>query len=134
MSSADDFLKGDYRLISFQVLSDGQWRDLGYSGCLRYDGQGQMSAQGMRRDLPAMSKSGQRKGPGGFAYWGSVEVFPEQCRVVHHVEGCTSHPEWVGGIQERFYELEDRLLTLMVKDQNGRVTGRLRWEKHHPNQ
>ena len=125
-----DTLKGDFDLISFKVKKGDQWLDLGYEGCLRYDGAGNMSAQGMRRDLPALTANNQRKGPGGFAYWGTVTQFESEQRVEHHVTGCTSHPEWVGGIQERFYRFhENGDLDLMVRDETGQTTGILTWRR-----
>lgn len=130
MTHADTFLKGNYELLSFVIRNGDAWRDLGYIGRIHYDGAGRMSALGMRRDLPELAAAGQRRGPGGFAYWASVKAFPDEQRVEHHVEGCTTHPEWVGGIQERFYEFDDDgNLKLMVRDDDGQTTGILTWRK-----
>ena len=121
---------GEYELVSyFTFPSGGEKRDMNYIGRLSYDAFGNMVGLGMPIDLPRRAENSNERTVGGFAYWGKVSFNVEQGVVVHHVEGSPMVPGWVGGDNVRYYEFEDGLLKLSLKDAQGRITATLAWRK-----
>lgn len=121
---------GDYTLISYVTFPEaGSAVDMSYVGRLSYDSAGNMSGLGMPSDLPEREREAGGRLTGGFAYWGKVTVDDEKKIVVHHVEGSPLMPSWVGGDNVRFYEFEDDLLRLSLKNAEGRTTATLTWRR-----
>lgn len=120
---------GQYELVSFiRYRADGSEDDAQYIGILRYDQFGNMSAQGMPKNLPEQAKANQQQS-GGFAYWGGVSYDLSDNRVIHHVQGAPMNGSWVGQDNIRFFEFEDDLLKLSLKDGQGRITATLTWRR-----
>ena len=125
---------GHYELVLFQQFPrNSEAIDLDYVGRIMYDGFGNMSAQGMPRDLPTRPREPGERLQGGFAYFGSVSFDLENNIVVHHVEGSPTRGSWVGQDNVRYYEFSDGLLKLSLKDSDGRVTSTLSWRKYSLN-
>ena len=123
-------LVGDYTLISYVTFPEaGPAVDMSYVGRLSYDSAGNMSGLGMPSGLPEREREAGSRLTGGFAYWGKVTVDDEKKIVVHHVEGSPLMPSWVGGDNVRFYEFEDDLLRLSLKNAEGRTTATLTWRR-----
>ena len=121
---------GDYTLISYVAFPEaGAAVDMAYVGRLSYDSAGNMSGLGMPSGLPEREREAGGRLTGGFAYWGKVTVDDEKKIVVHHVEGSPLMPSWVGGDNVRFYEFEDDLLRLSLKNAEGRTTATLTWRR-----
>jgi lipocalin-like protein len=86
-------------------------------GILTYDPGGNMSAQVMRADRPAVTSMGDIDAamagawPGYIAYFGTYEI-DERARVVRHRVIGSVFPAWVGGEHARRFALEGELLTL----------------------
>lgn len=121
---------GDWVLVSYvQFPAQGEPVDMQYIGRLSYDAFGNMSGLGMPLDLPERAAAGNGPVTGGFAYWGRVSYDPATQRVIHHVEGSPMIPRWVGQDNIRFYEFIDDLLTLSLRDDNGRTTATLTWRR-----
>ena len=121
---------GDYTLISYVTLPEaGPAVDMSYVGRLSYDSAGNMSGLGMPSGLPEREREAGSRLTGGFAYWGKVTVDDEKKIVVHHVEGSPLMPSWVDGDNVRFYEFEDDLLRLSLKNAEGRTTATLTWRR-----
>ena len=121
---------GDYTLISYVAFPEaGAAVDMAYVGRLSYDSAGNMSGLGMPSGLPECEREAGGRLTGGFAYWGKVTVDDEKKIVVHHVEGSPLMPSWVGGDNVRFYEFEDDLLRLSLKNAEGRTTATLTWRR-----
>ena len=121
---------GDYTLISYVTFPEaGAAVDMSYVGRLSYDRAGNMSGLGMPSGLPEREREAGGRLTGGFAYWGKVTVDDEKKIVVHHVEGSPLMPSWVGGDNVRFYEFEDDLLRLSLKNAEGRTTATLTWRR-----
>lgn len=120
---------GDWELESYVVFPEqGSARDMDYVGYLSYDEHGNMAGLGMPRNLPQqVDNGGQNRA--GFAYWGGVTVDAQNERVIHHVQGSPTQPQWVGGDNIRFYEFEGGLLKLSLKDAEGRVSATLTWRR-----
>jgi hypothetical protein len=122
--------QGDYELVSyFQFPETGDPIDMNYVGRLSYDGLGNMSGQGMPRDLPERSEASEQPITGGFAYWGKVSFDLGASLVIHHVEGSPTAPAWVGGDNVRHFEFSDGLLKLSLKNSMGRTSATLSWRK-----
>ena len=122
---------GDFELISYVAFAaDGSGRDMNYIGRLSYDRFDNMAGLGMPKDLPDRAENTSERTIGGFAYWGGVSWDVEQGTVTHHVEGSPMVPQWVGGDNVRYYEfITDDLLSLTVKNDQGRITGTLTWRR-----
>lgn len=121
---------GDYTLISYVTFPEaGPAVEMSYVGKLSYDSAGNMSGLGMPSGLPEREREAGGRLTGGFAYWGKVTVDDEKKIVVHHVEGSPLMPSWVGGDNVRFYEFEDDLLRLSLKNAEGRTTATLTWRR-----
>jgi len=100
------------------------------------DGKGHFSAQIMRRDRPRFGgvptyEQLQAIFGGYIAYFGTTEVDEEKGIRINHVEG-SLNPNWVGGDQIRFYELDGDRITFKtppMKVGDIQVTGVLVWER-----
>lgn len=122
---------GDFELVSYVAFAaDGTERDMNYIGRLSYDKFDNMAGLGMPKDLPERAENASERTIGGFAYWGSVSWDIDAGTVIHHVEGSPMVPQWVGGDNVRYYEfISDDLLSLTVKNDQGRKTGTLTWRR-----
>ena len=121
---------GHYELVKYEsYLANGQTRDMDYIGRIMYDEFGNMSAIGMPRSLPTSVRDDGAPPRGGFAYWGSVRFELDDGIVVHEVEGSPTRGTWVGEDNIRYFEFRDGLLTLSLKNGEGRTTGTLFWRK-----
>jgi len=122
---------GHYELVSFiQYPEQGGEIDMNYTGRIMYDAHGNMSAQGMPRDLPERAAASSERVRGGFAYWGSVSFDLENDIVIHHVEGSPTRGSWVGEDNIRHFEFTEEYLKLSIRDESGRTTGTLTWKKY----
>lgn len=137
-------LVGVWRLVSseFRTSSGGVIYPLGEDalGQAIFTETGFMSGQLMRQDRPKFASGSQASGTpeemaaalrGYIAYYGSCEIDVEKQTLTTHVEG-SLYPNWVGGLQVRFYQLDDNQLTLRtppitVGDEE--ITGVLAWER-----
>lgn len=122
---------GDWELVSFvSFRENGEAVDNDYIGRIVYDEHGNMSAVGMPRSLvERAAASGDELPRAGFAYFSTYDVHPEDGRVVHHVIGSPMNPRWVNTDLVRYFEFEDGLLKLSLRDEQGRVTGTLTWRR-----
>lgn len=115
---------GTWRLVSseFRTSSGAVLYPLGEDaqGVVIFTDQGYMSAQLMRRDRPLFAAGDQASGTpeeiqaallGYVAYCGHCEIDVAQQKLTTHVEG-SLFPNWVGGTQERYYELHGDELVL----------------------
>ena len=133
-------LIGAWELVNYEIIAaDGAKRPGAYvRGQITYDASGRMSAQLMNSANKAeaspntddLRAAAYRRYLG---YYGPFVVDEAKGFVTHIVEG-SSNPSWVGSRQVRFYALSDdnAQLTLMLKDQNGRVTQSLVWKRLRP--
>ena len=133
-------LVGAWELVNYEIIAaDGAKRPGAYDrGQITYDASGRMSAQLMNSANKAeaspntddLRAAAYRRYLG---YYGPFVVDEAKGFVTHIVEG-SSNPSWVGSRQVRFYALSDdnAQLTLMLKDQNGRVTQSLLWKRLRP--
>ena len=131
---------GCWKLVSYEVrTADGKvLYPLGPDpiGISINDGKGRFSAQIMRRDRPRFEGTPtyeqlQAAYGGYIAYFGATEVDEEKGVRINHVEG-SLNPNWVGGDQIRFYELEGDRLTFKtppMKFSDIEVTAVLVWER-----
>lgn len=127
---------GNWELVSFESFpADGPPVDNDYIGRILYDDRGNMSGIGMPRSLPSRAAEANQGGQGeilraGFAYFSTYEIFPEDSRVVHTVIGSPMNPSWTGTELVRYYEFSpDGLLSLSIRNPDGRVTGTLIWRR-----
>lgn len=115
---------GTWRLLSCQSRNDTGETRLTYGenpfGRLQYDPVGNMSALLSRRDRPPLPSADrfaasaaeiQASLRGFLAYCGTYEFFPADGYALHRVQG-SSIPNWVGGVQKRFYVLDGSRLTI----------------------
>ena len=118
---------GHWRLVSFENFAeDGTANPRAMTGRIMYDGRGNMSAQLMPKGENLEGES--RRTKGYVAYFGSYEIDTKAERVTHRPEGSNIFP-WVGGELPRYYGFVDGNLTLSLKNDEGRVTGTLTWER-----
>jgi hypothetical protein len=101
---------------------------------------GYMSGQLMRQGRPEFASGSQASGTpeemaaalqGYVAYYGTCEIDVGKQTLTTHVEG-SLYPNWVGGFQMRFYQINDRQLTLKtppIAMGEEEVTGVLVWER-----
>ena len=122
---------GDYELVRYVTFyEDGSERDMGYIGRLSYDRFDNMAGLGMPIDLPLRASESSERTIGGFGYWGKVSWDLDIGTVTHHVVGSPMVPRWVGGDNVRYFEfIEEDLLALSIKNDQGRVTGTLTWRR-----
>ncbi len=132
-------LVGNWRLISYETLDEAGRRGRPYGdavGRLTYDAHGNMAGQVMRPDrAPVTYGEGSAQQVraaylGYIAYFGTYEVAPDGCSIVHRVQG-SLNPAWVGGNQLRAIRFEgDRLvLQAEVEKGGGVVRHQLTWER-----
>ncbi|MGH8595803.1 MAG: lipocalin-like domain-containing protein [Gammaproteobacteria bacterium] len=137
---------GAWRLREACALTDDGTRTpspLGerVQGQIMYDAAGNMSAQLMAVDRPRFSARTPDETPAAefkaaflsfTSYWGTYRI-DEAARTVTHTVIGASAPSWPGSEQLRYYELNDRLLTLKTPPIRGRdgvkQVQMLVWEK-----
>ena len=138
-------LAGVWRLVSSQFRTSGGEviYPLGEDalGQAIFTETGFMSGQLMRQGRPQFASGNQASGTaqemeaalqGYVAYYGTCEVDVEKQTLTTHVEG-SMYPNWVGGFQTRFYQLDDKQLTLTtppITIGDEEITGVLVWERH----
>jgi hypothetical protein len=122
---------GNWELVSYVSFNaEGQETDMNYIGRITYDDRGNMSAVGMPRDLPDRPRvQGEPTPRAGFAYFARVSVDVADERVTHHVVGSPMNPAWVGTDLIRYYEFSEDRLALSIRNDAGRVTGTLTWQR-----
>jgi lipocalin-like protein len=130
-------LSGHWRLVTFVNFDEsGTSRDAGYEGGrITYDEAGNMSAQLTRVNRRALSQpptEAERAAAYSsyIAYYGKVTIDPAESKVTHHVEGSVN-PNWVKTDLVRYYEFspDSKRLMLSIQNAQGRVTGKLTWER-----
>ena len=128
---------GHWRLVKFENFDEkGVARDAGYeSGRIMYDAAGNMSAQLMRtgrKPLPQPPTDTDRAAAYGtfVAYYGNYTIDAATSKVTHSVEGALN-PNWVKTTLTRWYAFspDSNRLMLSLKNDAGRVTGTLTWER-----
>ncbi len=128
---------GHWRLVTFENVDEkGVARLAPYAGGrLMYDAGGNMSAQLMRSDRkPMSSPSNETERAAAYAtytaYYGKYTIDAAAGTVTHHVEGSVN-PNWVKTDLVRWYQFANNgnVLTLSIKNPEGRVTGTLTWER-----
>lgn len=126
-----DRFTGHYELVSFiRFPEEGGEVDTNYEGRIMYDGNGNMSAIGMPKDLPARAAQSEETVRGGFAYYGTVSLDLDNGIIIHHVQGSPTRGSWDGEDNVRYFEwTEDGLLKLSMKDDSGRTIGTLTWRR-----
>ncbi len=109
-------------------------------GLLIYTATGHMAVQLLRANRPVFAAGDPYQGTteeikaafeGYIAYFGSYEVNDVEGIVTHHVHGA-SFPNWIGGDQQRFFELTGNQLILSsppILAGNSTLTGVLIWER-----
>ena len=122
---------GNYELVTFESFRpDGEVVPRDYVARIMYDPLGNMSAIGMPNDLPQRAEaSGDERTVGGFAYFGRAEIDIAAGTVTHQVIGAPLNPGLVGVGRVRHYEFDGDLLTLSIKNDDGRITGQLIWRR-----
>lgn len=149
MNSIKDKLLGTWILKSSEFRrSDGQIvYPLGEDakGLVIYDAHEYFAAQLMSAYRPSFASNDREKGTpeelkaafeGYLGYFGKYEIDEGQAHVVHHVLG-SSFPNWEGGEQVRFFELDSEYLTLKTPPLTVggvSIVGVLTWERagNHP--
>ena len=137
-------LAGVWRLVSSQFRTSGGEviYPLGEDalGQAIFTETGFMSGQLMRQGRPQFASGNQASGTaqemeaalqGYVAYYGTCEVDVEKQTLTTHVDG-SMYPNWVGGFQTRFYQLDDKHLTLTtppITIGEEEITGVLVWER-----
>lgn len=137
-------LAGVWRLVSSQFRTSGGEviYPLGEDalGQAIFTETGFISGQLMRQGRPQFASGNQASGTaqemeaalqGYVAYYGTCEVDVEKQTLTTHVEG-SMYPNWVGGFQTRFYQLNDKQLTLTtppITIGEEEITGVLVWER-----
>lgn len=126
-----DRFTGHYELVSYVTFREGgEVVDMEYLGRIMYDGEGNMSAIGMPKNLPERARNATENVRAGFAYWASVSFELDRGVVIHHVEGSPTRGSWPGVDNVRFFEFtDDGLLKLSLKNEAGRTTGTLTWRR-----
>ena len=130
-------LVGAWELVNYEIIAaDGTKRPGAYDrGQISYDASGRMSAHLMNSSnkadaTPQTDELRAQAYRRYLGYYGPFVVDEAKGFVTHIVDG-SSNPSWVGSRQVRYYALSDdnAQLTLMLKDQNGRVTQSLVWKR-----
>lgn len=125
-------LAGNWELVIYESFpAAGGSVDNRYIGRIMYDMAGNMSAIGMPIDFPAR-RAADPESPSsqGFAYFATIELFPDEDRIVHNVVGSPTAAGWPGTGLVRYYEFEgDDILRLSIRNAEGRVTGTLTWRR-----
>lgn len=133
-------LVGAWELVSYEIIAgDGARRPGAYDrGQISYDSSGRMSAHLMNsankaEQAPQTDELRAAAYRRYLGYYGPFVVEEAKGIVTHIVDG-SSNPSWVGSRQVRHYELskDNAQLTLMLKDESGRVTQALVWRRARP--
>lgn len=104
-------------------------------GILIYTADGSMAVQMLVADRPALNTEDPVGGSTEeraqaystcLSYFGSYEVTANA--VIHHVDAAL-FPNWSNSTQARPYVLDNGRLILQVKDDSGRVTNEIIWER-----
>lgn len=128
---------GHWRLVKFENFDEqGVARDAGYeSGRIMYDAAGNMAAQLMRSGRKPLSQpSTEAERAAAYstfvAYYGKYTIDPATSKVTHAVEGALNI-NWVKTDLVRYFEFsaDGRQLKLSLRNEPGRVTGTLTWER-----
>ena len=136
-ASVKDRLVGSWELVNYEIIAaDGTKRPGAYDrGQISYDASGRMSAHLMHsankaEQTPQTDEARATAFRRYLGYYGPFVVDEAKGIVTHIVEG-SSNPSWVGSRQVRYYELsaDNQLLTLSVRNADGRVTGSLVWKR-----
>jgi hypothetical protein len=127
-TDSQKLLIGTWRLLSCEAhLADGRiLYPFGRNprGRLNYDQDGNMAGQVMNPDRPHFAAADKSLGSpdeirrafaGYEAYFGSYRISDDGVAIHHTIEGAL-FPNWVGGIQIRFFRLEGRTLELRTAD------------------
>ncbi len=122
---------GNYELVTYELFrADGEVVAMDYVGRIMYDADGNMSAIGMPNALPELDRaSSDGRVRRGFAYFGTFEIDTEEGSVTHHLIGSPVAARSVGDGWVRYYEFDGDMLTLSIKNDEGRVTGQLTWKR-----
>ncbi len=122
---------GNYELLKYESFrSTGEVVPRDYVARIMYDAHGNMAAIGMPNDLPELDRaSGDERLRRGFAYFGKFEIDTEEGTVTHHLVGSPASARSVGEGWVRYYEFDGDLLTLSIKNAEGRITGQLTWKR-----
>lgn len=122
---------GNYELVNYESFpSAGEVVPRDYVARIMYDAYGNMAAIGMPNDLPELDRaSGDERVRRGFAYFGTFEIDTEEGTVTHHLIGSPASARSVGEGWVRYYEFDGDLLTLSIKNADGRITGQLTWKR-----
>ena len=130
----DSRFVGTWELVSYVTFREsGEAIDNNYIARIIYDEFGNMAGIGMPRDLherPRAADGTQQRS--GFAYFSWTELRADEGYVIHHVVGSPLTPSWVGSGQVRYFEFEDDLLKLSLREDDrpdGRITGTLTWRR-----
>ena len=132
-------LVGNWRLVSFENFDEkGAGRPSPFTGGrIMYDAAGQMAAQlthSNRKPLSTPSTEAERAAAysGYLSYFGRYSIDAAAKTVTHHVEGSTN-PNWVSTktnlVRSYAFSSDGTRLMLSVKNDAGRVTGTLTWER-----
>lgn len=134
---------GTWRLVSAEFQKSGEIHfPLGEhpEGLLIYDNCGNVAVQLMELGRRPLASGDQRGGmpeeireafEGYVAYFGTFTVDPKAGTVIHQIRGSLL-PNWIGGSQIRFYEVDDCTLTLRtppIQSGGREITGILVWRK-----
>ncbi len=122
---------GNYELVEYESFpSPGEVVARHYVARIMYDAYGNMAAIGMPKDLPELDRaSDDERARRGFAYFGKFQINIEEGTVTHHLIGSPVAARSVGEGWVRYYEFDGDLLTLSIKNAEGRITGQLTWKK-----
>jgi hypothetical protein len=132
--SVAEAFEGTWELVSFELFSaDGETTSRNMSGRIHYSPGGYMAAQLMPlgRDAPAADASADERwaaARGYVAYFGRYEIDEDAGAVTHRVAGSVNQ-SWVGRGLVRYYDLDDDILKLSLKDDQGRISGTLTWRR-----
>ncbi len=123
---------GNYELVTYELFrADGEVVSMDYVGRIMYDAGGNMSAIGMPNALPELDRaSSDGRVRRGFAYFGTFEIDTEAGSVTHHLIGSPQAARSVGEDWVRYYGFDGDMLTLSIKNDEGRVTGQLTWKRY----
>lgn len=143
-SSLKEKFVGTWKLVSYEYRKlDGEvtypmGRNM--TGLLMYDAHGYMAGQLMNPDRLQFASGDKFRGnpeelklafEGYTAYWGTYQINEEEGSVDHKVES-SLYPNWIGGIQKRFFEFSDNRLILRtppLRYAGESQTGLLVWER-----